>query len=62
MGYSSSMLFIKEDKMPKNKPRWKDLPFEERITKQMIRAGANPESANRWKDRYVERHKKVEKR
>lgn len=48
--------------MSKNKPRWKDLPFEERITKQMIRAGVSPESANRWKDKYVERHKKVEKR
>lgn len=48
--------------MAKNKPRWKDLPFEERITKQLIRAGANPESASRWKARYIERHKKVEKR
>ena len=48
--------------MSKNKPRWKDLPFEERITKQLIKAGVSPEPANRWKDRYVERHKKDEKR
>lgn len=48
--------------MSKNKPRWKDLPFEERIAKELVRAGLKAELANKWKANYKERHKKEERR
>lgn len=38
--------------MAKNKQRWKDLSFEDKIEKQLIRQGLSKENAFKWKDRY----------
>lgn len=44
--------------MAKRKPRWKDLSFEDRIEKQLVRAGLSKENASKWKDAYKKRHTK----
>ncbi|WP_182431497.1 hypothetical protein [Clostridium sp. AF34-13] len=44
--------------MTKRKPRWKDLSFEDRIEKQLVRAGLSKENASKWKDTYKKRHTK----
>ena len=41
--------------MAKNKPRWKDLPFEDRFEKQLVRSGMSRESAAEWKKIHKER-------
>lgn len=47
--------------MSKNKPRWKDLPFEERTAKRLVQKGLKPESAEKWKERYKKEHKEETK-
>lgn len=44
--------------MVKRKPRWKGLSFEDRIEKQLVRAGLSKENASKWKDDYKKRHTK----
>lgn len=44
--------------MATRKPRWKDLSFEDRIEKQLVRAGLSKEISSKWKDTYKKRHTK----
>lgn len=44
--------------MAKGKPRWNDLPFEDRIEKKLVRRGMTKEDAAHWKNFY-KKHKKL---
>lgn len=44
--------------MAKGKPRWKELPFEDRTEKSLIQHGLSKELAREWKERYKKRKNK----
>lgn len=42
--------------MGKNKPKWEDLPFEERIEKKLKQAGLSTKRTAEWKETYIKHH------